>query len=226
MKHVHVYMAGDSTMADYTKNSFPQMGWGQKLYDYFQPTVIIHNHAVNGRSTKSFLDEKRWKVMEEQFQPGGYVIIQFGHNDQKEDKERATDPFTTYQGNLRYFIQRARLFDVTPILATSIARRQFDVDSNLEDTHKDYPKAMRELAQEENIILIDMLKLTEQALKQLGPEKSKHWFMWAKPNEYDAFPNGATDNTHLNEEGARMVAGLFVDELKELEHPLADFLKK
>nr|WP_184246010.1 rhamnogalacturonan acetylesterase [Gracilibacillus halotolerans] len=218
-------MAGDSTMADYKKYSFPQMGWGQKMSDYFQSTVTIHNHAVNGRSTKSFIDENRWKEMEKQFQPGGYVIIQFGHNDQKEDKERATEPFTTYQQNLRHFIQRTRQFNVTPILATSIARRRFDVEGNLEDTHGDYPKAMRDLAREENITLIDMLKLTEQAIKQLGPEQSKQWFMWSKPDEYEAFPNGAKDDTHLNEMGASKVAGLFVRELRKLEHPLANYLK-
>lgn len=223
--HLQLFMAGDSTMANNTKVTYPQMGWGQRLQEFFQPNVLVRNHAVNGRSTKSFLAENRWDEMEKIFQPGDYVVIQFGHNDQKKDKERATEPFTTYKENLRYFIHRARSFKVTPILATSIARRHFDEDGELVDTHGNYPRAMKILAKEENIICLDMLQLTKQAIQSMGPERSKEWFVWIKPNQYDGFPNGAMDDTHLNEKGAQEVARIFVQALGDLNHPLVAYLR-
>lgn len=143
------------------------MGTSIALF-FFTDEIKVQNHAASGRSTKSFLSENRWTEMERQFQSGDYVLIQFGHNDQKLDKERATDPFTTYQENLRFMIVSARGHGVTPILLTSIARRHFDEKGFLKDTHGHYPDAVRQLALLEKVVCIDMLQKTSEAIERLG----------------------------------------------------------
>ncbi|SER28919.1 Lysophospholipase L1 [Gracilibacillus ureilyticus] len=225
MKKVQLFLAGDSTMSHYEASAFPRMGWGQALQNFFTDELIVKNHAASGRSTKSFINENRWAVMEREFSEGDYVLIQFGHNDQKPDEARATKPFTTYQENLRFFIHRARSFGVTPILLTSIARRHFDKDGKLLETHGEYPRAMRELAVREGIIFIDMLENTKEALINLGPERSKDWFMWVDPNQYEGYPDGEKDDTHLRAEGAHAHAKIFIEEIVRFNHPLCKYIK-
>ncbi|PWU67892.1 rhamnogalacturonan acetylesterase [Gracilibacillus dipsosauri] len=226
MKKIQLFIAGDSTMADYEDSHYPQMGWGQVLPYFFTDEIKVQNHAASGRSTKSFLSENRWTEMERQFQSGDYVLIQFGHNDQKLDKERATDPFTTYQENLRIMIASARDHGVTPILLTSIARRHFDEKGFLKDTHGHYPDAVRQLALLEKVVCIDMLQKTSEAIERLGLNESKKWFMWLETNQFSSYPDGAKDDTHLREEGAMAHAGIFIQELIERSHPLSRYVKK
>ncbi|UOQ50039.1 rhamnogalacturonan acetylesterase [Gracilibacillus caseinilyticus] len=221
-----LFLAGDSTMAEAEDFKYPQMGWGQTLQQYFTENLIVENHASSGRSTKSFIDEGRWDAIEREFQSGDFVLIQFGHNDQKPDEERATKPYTSYQDNLRFFVQRARSYQVTPLLLTSIARRHFDDTGKLKETHGDYPKAMRELAIAEQTDCLDMLLRTREALQQVGDESSKQWFMRLAPGEYDAYPSGEQDDTHLHERGAHQHCQLFVQELVRLQHPLAAFVQQ
>src|SRR4051794_25891447 len=116
-----VYMIGDSTMADRpTPERNPYRGWGQMLPQFLDDSVAVRNFAVNGRSTKSFIDEGRWTAVLAQLQPGDYVIIQFGHNDEKrEDPARYTDPNGSYRDNLRRFVEETRAKGATPILCTS-----------------------------------------------------------------------------------------------------------
>ncbi len=219
---MQLFLTGDSTMSDYESEVYPRMGWGQVLSNYVDASILVRNYATSGRSTKSFIDENRWEHAEEQFTPGDIVVIQFGHNDQKEDVERHTDAFSSYQDNLRFFIDRARSKDVEPILLTSVARRHFDKKGLLEETHGDYPSAVRQVAVEEGVPFIDMERLTMAYLQELGDEKSKELFMWVKPAEFGAYPEGEQDNTHFREEGAKKIAEIFVSELKRLKHPLAE----
>jgi lysophospholipase L1-like esterase len=225
MEKVQLFLAGDSTMSHYETSAYPRMGWGQALQAFFTDELVVRNHAASGRSTKSFIDENRWTEIEKGFRSGDYVLIQFGHNDQKPDEERATKPFTTYQENLKFFINRARSFGVTPILLTSIARRHFDKDGQLMETHGDYPRAMRELAVRESVIFIDMLEKTKDALIRLGSDRSKDWFMWIEPEQFSGYPNGEKDDTHLREEGAHAHAEIFIKEILRFHHPLAEYLK-
>jgi lysophospholipase L1-like esterase len=135
-----IFMIGDSTMADkplIPEN--PERGWGQLLDSYFLPHVVIENHAANGRSSKSFRDEGRWKSVLDRMHHGDWVIIQFGHNDEKSDETRHTDPFTTYTKNLKRYVNEAREKGGLPILATPVARRNFDDSGYLQQTHGDYP---------------------------------------------------------------------------------------
>ncbi|ENH96505.1 lysophospholipase [Gracilibacillus halophilus YIM-C55.5] len=226
MKKVQLFLAGDSTMCDYEPERYPRMGWGQVLSSFFHHQVMIRNHAASGRSSRSFLTEKRWEAIEKELQAGDYVLIQFGHNDQKPDLERSTDPFSSYQEHLQFMIERTRTCGGTPLLLTSIARRHFSETGKLLDTHGDYPKAACELAEKQGVTVIDMNRLSQRLISELGEESSKKLFMWIAPGIYSAYPDGEQDDTHLQEHGARAMARLFIDEIQEIKHPLATFLPR
>jgi lysophospholipase L1-like esterase len=218
-------MIGDSTMANKKLSAAPETGWGQVLQQFFSNEVIVSNHAQNGRSSKSFIDEGRWKVVLDSLQPGDYVIIQFGHNDQKTDSARHTDPYTSYKANLEKYVNESRAKGAIPILCTSIVRRLFDEFGNLIDTHCDYPIVTRQVAEEMNVPLIDLQRETEELVTELGPENSKKLYLYTKPGEYTNRAKGIKDDTHLCVYGANEVAKLAVNKMKELKIPLVKYLK-
>ncbi|HPF52880.1 MAG TPA: rhamnogalacturonan acetylesterase [Draconibacterium sp.] len=218
---IRIFSIGDSTMADKKPEVFPETGWGQVLPEYFDATVTIHNHAVNGRSSKSFIDEGRWQLVLDSLQPGDILFIQFGHNDQKEyDSTRYTTPFGTYTKNLEQFINEARQKDAEPILCTSIVRRKFGEDGKLIDTHGNYPVAMRQVAKKLNVPLVDLQKRTEKWVNGLGDEASKKMFVWVETSKN--YPEGRKDNTHLSVEGAKNVAKLAMEECKRQKLDFSD----
>ena len=138
--------------------------------------------------------------------------------DEKIDEERHTDPFTSYQEYLLYYINVARKNNATPILLSSIYRRHFDEFGIIKDNcHLNYPKAMEELAKQENVIYIDMCQLTKQMLINLGAEKSKELFMNFKPNTYKNYPEGKIDNTHLRIKGAKEICKILVNEISKID---------
>ncbi|MDL4840282.1 rhamnogalacturonan acetylesterase [Aquibacillus rhizosphaerae] len=226
MEKIHVYLAGDSTMSDYEPERYPRTGWGQVFQNHFKEDVIVCNHGASGRSTKTFMEEERLQQIDEKIRPNDYLFIQFGHNDSKVDSERYTDPFTTYKKNLRAFIEVARKKQAQPVLLTPVQRRNFEPDGSVIDSHKDYPVAMRELAQELDVPLIDITKSSTTMLAKLGDRSSKKLFMWLEPGEYDYYPDGEQDNTHFSLEGAERIAQLVVDGLKEFDFPLVKCLKE
>ena len=141
-----LHLIGDSTMADKPKEpANPETGWGQALPALLKPEAgRVVNYAMNGRSTKSFIDEGRWTKVVAALQPGDFVIIQFGHNDEKADKPAVyAAPRGAYQDNLRRFVREARAHGATPLLATPVARRRWNERGELVDTHGDYPAALR-----------------------------------------------------------------------------------
>jgi lysophospholipase L1-like esterase len=219
-----VYSIGDSTMANKTKEVYPETGWCQVVGNYFDETVIVRNHAKNGRSSKSFLSEGLWQNVLDSLRQGDYVFIQFGHNDQKKhDSTRYTLPFETFSENLERYVNELRSKGAVPVLFTSIVRRKFGDDGKLIDTHGDYLEATKNVARQLNVPLIDLNKLTEEWINSLGEEPSKEMFLWTKPNE--EFPNGRQDNTHLSVKGANCVARMAVEELKKLELDISGKIK-
>src|SRR5688572_26400204 len=116
---IRIYLAGDSTMAPKQANRRPETGWGEALQQYFDSSlVIVENRARNGRSTRTFIDEGLWRAIVDSLKPGDYVFIQFGHNDQSQDKpDRYTSP-ADYQRNLVQFIADVRSKRATPVLLT------------------------------------------------------------------------------------------------------------
>ena len=212
-KPITIYTIGDSTMANKKAEVYPETGWCQVLGDYFDESVTVKNHAVNGRSSKSFIDEGRWDAVLDSLKKGDVVFIQFGHNDEKAyDTTRYTTPFGTYAANLERFVTETREKGATPILFTSIVRRKFGEDGKLVDTHGDYPVATRDVAQKLDVLLIDLQVLTENWVNGLGDEPSKAMYLWTEPNE--RFPKGRKDDTHLSVEGARQVAILALEECR------------
>lgn len=214
-----IYLAGDSTCADNDILTYPSAGWGQMLHLFVDNTIQIHNHAMNGRSSKSFVEEGRLDAIEQQIKKGDVLLIQFGHNDQKEVMDRHTEPFSSYQQYLKKYIQVARKKSAIPILITSLYRRYFDENSRLkrvEEVHGHYPKAMIQLGLSENVPVIDLCEKSRVWLNDLGDEASKQYFMHYKAGLFPNYKAGIFDNTHLNFSGAVQVASIIVKELESL----------
>ncbi|GEO19630.1 hypothetical protein CQA01_01640 [Cyclobacterium qasimii] len=213
-------MIGDSTMANKPEHNLPEYGWGQVLNHFFTDGIVVDNHAKNGRSSKSFIDEGSWEKVITQVQKGDYVIIQFGHNDQKSDTARYTGPFDTYQDNLKRFINETKDKGGIPILCTSIVRRLFNDNGTLRDSHGDYLTGVKQVANETGVYFIDMEAKTKELMESMGSEKSKQLYLFFESGIYPHRPEGKEDNTHLSQLGAFTIAGLAVEEMKALGIPL------
>lgn len=209
------FLCGDSTMADYAPNFYPMTGWGT-AFKAMVDGVFVENCAVCGRSSKSFVAEKRLSFIELCLRRGDKLFIQFSHNDEKEDVERATVARVTYPQYLNMYIDAARRQGAEPILLTPIARRHFDEQGKLKHTHGDYPEAMRELADYRGVRLLDMEKATEAMLSDMGDEASKALFNWLEKGHVN-YPDGVQDNTHLNFTGAVRHAQIAMELLEESE---------
>lgn len=245
---VTIFMIGDSTMANKSLNGGNrERGWGHVLGGFFSEEVHVDNHAVNGRSSKSFIDEGRWAVVLDKIKPGDYVFIQFGHNDEKADSARHTEPGTTFDDNLRRFVKETREKGGIPVLFNSIVRRSFGHNEHavaeddmrkdmskdtmteegnvLVDTHGKYLDSPRRVAEELEVPFVDMNKITHDLVEGLGAEASKKLFMWIPEGVCAACPKGRADNTHLNVYGARTIAGLTVDVIAENVPALAPYVR-
>ncbi|MBQ8601320.1 MAG: pectin esterase [Bacteroides sp.] len=245
-KTITIFMIGDSTMANKSlEGNNQERGWGHVLGGFFSEDIVVDNHAVNGRSSKSFIDEGRWEVVLNKMKPGDYVFIQFGHNDEKPKPDRHTDPGTTFDANLKRFVEEARAKGGIPVLFNSIVRRNFRVNENavtdddfrkdkleeakegevLIDTHGEYLNSPRNVAKELNVPFVDMNKLTHDLVQGLGAEASKKLFMWMPEGVYAACPKGRQDNTHLNVYGARTIAKITVEAIAKEVPALAPYVR-
>lgn len=222
---VHVFMIGDSTMSNKSIKRLPETGWGQVFGDFFNDSVVVDNYAQNGRSSKSFRDEGIWDKVHPKIKEGDYVFIQFGHNDNKEDPKRHTDPFTSYTANLEQYINETKSKGGIPVLCTSIIRRHFNENDELIDTHGDFIDAVKKVAESEKVYMIDLDSLTREVVEEMGPETSKQLYLFIKPGIYPTRPKGVADSTHLSQLGAYTFASLVVKELANQKIPLGDYLK-
>lgn len=215
-KKVRIFMIGDSTMANKSDKAAPETGWGMVFGEFFTNQIEVHNHAVNGRSSKSFRGEGLWDEVYNQLQAGDYLFIEFGHNDQKDQSpDRYTNPFTTYRYNLERYVQEARDKGAIPILLSSVVRRNFNEKGVLIDTHGNYPLVSRLVAENLQVPFIDLQLFTELRVTELGPDASKKLYMNFGPDEYPNFPEGKEDNTHFCNEGAHEVAQMVIDDMKK-----------
>lgn len=220
-KKITVWLAGDSTMSIKETKAYPETGWGMPFNWFFDSTVTVKNIAKNGRSTKTFISEKLWETIEKNIQEGDYVFIQFGHNDESKEKtERYTTP-EEYKANLTKFITETRAKRGNPVLITPVSRRKFK-DSVQVQTHEVYSAIVRQLAQEQNVPLIDLDTKSMELYQKFGAENSKLLFMQLKPGEHPNYPEGREDNTHFNELGARLIAQIVLAEIKKLKLELAE----
>ena len=239
--HDHVttiFIIGDSTAANKDiSNGKQERGWGMALQCYFDDNILVDNHAVNGRSSLSFFNEGRWQKVLEKIRPGDYVIIQFGHNDEKPKADRHTDPGSTFDYMLARYVRETRERGGIPVLMNCVVRRNFytavpqnDDDEKLRtttfkdgvkmvegdtliDTHGLYRVAPRDVAERMNVHFVDANKITHDLEQGLGTEASKRLHMWFLPGQEPSVPNGRQDNTHYNVYGAHVVAKLLADAL-------------
>ena len=226
-EQVRVFLIGDSTMADKPVEENPERGWGQLFPQYFDHGVAIKNFAVNGRSTKSFIDEKRWDAVRQQLQRGDWVFIQFGHNDSKsEDPTRYAAPRAAYRENLTRFVKETREKGASPVLLTPVMRRKFDSQGRFVDTHGEYPDVVRETARTLDVPLIDLHQKSRQLIEQHGVEGSKILFLWIGPQHFKTLPDGKKDDTHFSAYGAAQVASLVTAGIRELKLPLGGHLRR
>ena len=202
-----IHLMGDSTMAEKDLSDGKlERGWGMMFPNFVDDTFRVVNYAQNGRSTKSFIDKGLWDIVEYALQPGDYVFIQFGHNDSKaDDPERYAPAFGAYQENLRTFIRGAREKGATPVLLTPVARRWFKNGKLDRNCHTDYPAAMKQVAEEMGVTLLDITTPTLDWIESIGDEASKAYFM---------ISTGKDDNTHTVASGARKVTEIVCDALK------------
>ena len=222
-----IYGIGDSTMANKVKpDENPERGWGQMLPLFFNDKITIDNRAVNGRSTKSFIAEKRWDAIYKILKKGDYVFIQFGHNDAKEnDSLRYTNPHSAYRHNLIRFVTETREKGATPIIFSSIARRNFNENGVLIPTHGDYTLEARLVAQEYHVPFIDMEYYSELLEQSYGPEKSKQLHLYFKAGEMPYYKEDKADDTHFCVKGATAIAKIAVDELKKNKLDIVKYIK-
>lgn len=238
-----IWMMGDSTMASYTKETAPRTGWGQVLSDYCKPGVKVENQALSGWSTSMFMkkDEKTGKSKFESFadgiRPGDFLIIQFGHNDQKKNSERQYASPEKYREYLMFFANEARKRGATPVFATSVCRRQFN-EGKAVSTLGEYPDITRSLAKENGIALVDLNAITRDEYTKLGAEESKKLFNYVKVGESPYWdkqiekekeksktPGLHVDDTHFCRTGAVAVAGWFVQDAKKQDLPIAKLFR-
>ena len=211
---MRIFVCGDSTAASYNPEETRMVGWGQLLGD-FLPGVTVVNLSMAGRSTKTFLAEGRLEPAG-QADPGDLVLIQFAHNDENEKKpERYTAPLTEFTDNLKYFIRFAREHGAVPVLLTPICMRIWQ-DGKLQPTHGEYPAAMRAVAEETDVPLIDLYTESFRIVEAMGEEGSKALFMHFAPGEDPAYPDGSEDNAHTKRAGAERFAEAAARGLKEL----------
>lgn len=225
---ITLYTIGDSTMANKPNPEVnPERGWGQMLTLFFTDEIKIDNRAVNGRSTRSFRTLNHWQPIYENLKKGDYIFIQFGHNDGKTtDPTRYTNPHSSYRHNLIQYIKETREKGAIPVLLTSIARRKFNNEGVLLDSHGAYTLETRLVAQEYKVPLIDLQYYSELLEESYGVEKSKLLHLQYPKGTHEYYPEGIDDNTHLSVLGATEIAKIVVNELKVMNHPLAKYLKK
>ena len=244
MRPFTIYLAADSTVQTFKKKEEPQMGWGQKLYEYFKgseacriyhpdttsfeqvtkydlPDVSIDNRAMAGRSSRSFREEGRLKDIEKVIQPGDFMFIQFAHNDANKGKEERYVPVERYGESLKTYADVCRAHGAQCVLVTAIAMRNCEENAEGKFTYSfpEYRDAMIAFAREENLPLLDLGKRTTQYCQSLGSEGCKDIFLWVKPGEYpeSSHRDGKQDNAHLKAHGAKVFAGLLADLIREYD---------
>lgn len=223
-KNIIVLIAGDSIVQTYVgEQAKTQQGWGQRIGDLFNDDVTVKNYAVSGKSTKTFMEN--WKVLSKEIQEGTFVLIQFGHNDShKSSRPEATDAWKDYKDNLIYYTNDVKRKGGIPILLTPPYRRNFDTNgkllpyissetvgpSNLEP----YAKAMREVAKQEDVLLVDLFEKSGNLLQSLGNDAALPLF--CKPS----------DRAHFSPYGAKMMAKFIVEELVKGDCSLSSYIRK
>ena len=206
-----VFLAGDSTVTDQPYE--PGASWGQML-PRFLPGLAVANHAESGETMKSFISGLRLAKVLSQAKAGDFLLIQFGHNDEKQQwPQTYVEAHTTYKAYLKVFVAEARLRGITPVLVTPMQRRNFDEAGKIRNTHGDYPQAVREVAAEEQVGLVDLEHMSVAFYEALGPQRAPL-----------AFSAGGRDATHHDNYGAYELAKCVVQGIRDAHLSLAKWI--
>lgn len=217
-----IFLCGNSTVVDQDKE--PWASWGQMIPRFFTEEVCFANYAESGESANTFIAAKRLKKIMTQIKPGDYVFVEFGHNDQKQ-KGPDKGPYKSFTKSLREFITEARAHGAHPVFVTPTQRRSFNEAGKIEDTHGEYPNAMRALAKEENVPVIELNEMTRVFYEAMGPEESKKAFVHYPANTYPDQPKPLADNTHFNPYGAYEIAKCVIEGMKANRLPIVKYLR-
>lgn len=221
-----IWLVGDSTLANKEVRAYPETGWGMPFAHFFDSTIIVENRAKNGRSTKSFIDEGLWKHVNDNLQEGDYVFIQFGHNDEgKEKVGRYTTP-DEFKINLTRYVNESRNKKAIPVLITPVARRTFDSDGNIKESHPVYTDVVRSVAKQMEVPFIDLNEKSKALYQQMGPDASRYLFNYLQPGVHPNYPDGKKDDTHFNELGARKIAQIVLTEIRTVLPGLSKHIAK
>ncbi len=216
-----IFLAGNSTVVD--QENEPWASWGQMFPRFLKPEIVVANYAESGETLKAFRRENRLEKVLSLMKPGDYLFVEFAHNDQKPGGNHV-DPFTSYQDELRYFIKSAREKGALTVLVTSTNRRKFDKKGKIENTLEEYPEAMRQLAKQENVPLIDLNRMSKDFFESLGPLNSKKAFVHYPANTFPGQDKPLADNTHFNTYGAYELAKCVVHGIIEQKIGLAKYI--
>ncbi|MBL3656107.1 rhamnogalacturonan acetylesterase [Fulvivirga sediminis] len=243
---VHIYLIGDSTVAnyadnydpgkDYMKTRYPVTGWGQVFQPYVTAdslssisiikadSAVVDDRARGGRSTRTFFQEGRWRSVYKQLKKNDVVIMQFGHNDAAENKPERYVDIEGYKEFLRLYIEQTLQKEAIPIVLTPVCRNYPWENGHLENVHGEYPDAAKEVANEYDVPLIDLNQLSMDAFSKKGQEYvSEHYFMNLPAGKYEAYPDGQNDNTHFQPEGAKIISQLVFNALKNIQWEYKSF---
>ena len=219
-KKLTIWLIGDSTMSVKDKKAYPETGWGMPFVNFWDSTVTIENLAVNGRSTRTFLEENRWQPALDKMEAGDYVFVQFGHNDEVSTKASYVNE-ADFKSNLIKYITDSRNKKANPVLVTPVARRKFDSTGKVQETHAVYAQILRDVAKQNKVPLIDLDAKSQVLLQQLGVEGSIYLYNHLKPGQHPNYPAGKEDDTHFSELGARRIAEIVLAEIRTVLPDLA-----
>lgn len=217
-----IFLAGNSTVTD--QENEPWASWGQMFPNFLKPEIVVANYAESGETLLAFKREKRLQKILSQMKQGDYLLLEFAHNDQKQGGNHL-DAMTTYKDELKYYISEVRKKGGKPVLVTSTNRRRFDETGKIINTLEEFPEAMRQLAREENIPLIDLNAMSKQFYEALGPDISKKAFVHYPANTYPGQHKPLTDDTHFNPYGAYELAKCVAEGIRKSIPELARYLR-
>ncbi|RIX59517.1 hypothetical protein D3P08_05065 [Paenibacillus nanensis] len=220
-----IYMAGDSTMQSYSEMQAPQQGWGQQFGRYFANGVVVRNHSIGGRSSKSFMVDGRLDTILREIKPGDFFFISFGHNDASAGiPERYASP-EDYKTYLARYVNGARQRGAEPVLLTPVGRRDFNlITQEFNVSFPEYVEAAKQVAEALDVQLIDLSRLSIAHYNKVGLAATEDIFLYANPGEYPKYPNGVNDNTHFSGYGAQVIAGLVAGAVKEMNLSLSPYV--
>lgn len=217
-----VFLCGNSTVVD--QDDEPWASWGQMITRWFTDSVCFCNLAESGETASTFIGAGRLKKALSMMKPGDYIIMEFGHNDQKQ-KQPGAGAYYNFATALKTFVDEARLRGATPIFVTPTQRRAFDSEGRIRETHEDYPEAMAWVARREQVPLIDLHAMTRTLFEAMGVEESKRAFVHYPAGTYPGQSQAFADNTHFNPYGAYQIAKCVVEGLIEARIDFVRYLR-